>query len=75
MPKRPQGQRRPADTIGFAARVAKIATIEIEETATVRQPNKAKGGRSGGRARATVLTPERLSEIACAAAASRWEGT
>ncbi len=31
MPKGPQGQRRPADTVANAIRVAKILTGEIEE--------------------------------------------
>ena len=31
MPKGPQGQKRPADVIGAAIRVAKIATGEEEE--------------------------------------------
>ena len=49
MPKGPQGQKRPADVVGCAVHVAKIATGEIEETAsaTSRQPNKAKGGARG----------------------------
>ena len=75
MPKGPQGQRRPADVIGNAVHVMKIATGEIEETydETPRQPNKAKGGRKGGKARAASLTPERRSEIAMVAASARWE--
>ena len=36
MPRGPQGQKRPADTIGCAVMVAKIATGEIEEE--VKQP-------------------------------------
>jgi len=31
MPKGPKGEKRPADAIGAAIRVAKIATGEIEE--------------------------------------------
>jgi hypothetical protein len=31
MPKGPQGQRRPADTVANAIRVAKILTGEVEE--------------------------------------------
>jgi hypothetical protein len=31
MPKGPQGQKRPADTVSAATKVAKIATGEIEE--------------------------------------------
>ena len=74
MPKGPQGQKRPADLIGCAVHVAKIATGEIEETAsaTSRQPNKAKGGRAGGQARAAALGPKQCSEIARVAAKTRW---
>lgn len=32
MPKGPQGQKRPADAIGLAVLVGKIATGEIKET-------------------------------------------
>ena len=75
MPRGPQGQKRPADVIGNAVTVAKIATGEVKETldAKPRQPNKAKGGRAGGKARAAALTPERRSEIAVSAASARWE--
>jgi len=33
MPKGPQGQKRPADVIGNAVHVMRIATGQIEETA------------------------------------------
>ena len=33
MPRGPNGERRPADTVGCAVVVAKIATGETEETA------------------------------------------
>jgi len=73
VPRGPRGEKRPADVVGCAVHVAKIATGEIEDTVErPRQPNKAKGGRVGGKARAASLTPERRSEIAIAAAAARW---
>ncbi|MCY3878932.1 MAG: histone H1 [Rhodobacteraceae bacterium] len=73
MPKGPQGQRRPSDVVGCAVAVAKIATGELDDTfGKPRQPNKAKGGRIGGKRRAESLTPERRSEIALAAASARW---
>ena len=72
MPKGPQGQKRPADVIGCAVTVAKIATGEIEETG-YKHPAKVKSGKAGGKARASGLTPERRSEIAATAAAARWE--
>ena len=75
MPTGPQGQKRPADVIGCAVHVMKIATGEIEEDlegAPKRQPGRARSGKAGGRARADSLTPERRIEIAKAAAEARW---
>ncbi|MDA8170218.1 MAG: hypothetical protein M0Z48_00110, partial [Nitrospiraceae bacterium] len=71
MPKGPQGQKRPADVIGCAIKVAKIATGEIEETPTDGKEYARKGGLKGGRARAKKLTPEQRSEIAQLAARAR----
>ena len=71
MPKGPQGQRRPADVIGNAVHIAKIATGEAEET-TLKQPAKRKSGIAGAKARAQSLTAEERSEIARKAAAGRW---
>ena len=72
MPKGPQGQKRPADVIGNAVLIAKIATGEIEDTG-YQQPAKAKSGRAGAAARAESLTAEERSQIAQIAARSRWE--
>ena len=72
MPKGPKGEKRPADAIGAAVMVAKIATGEIEETRG-KAPKRAKGGLKGGKARAAALTPEQRSEIARAAATARWK--
>ena len=71
MPKGPQGQRRPADAIGNAVHIAKIATGEIEET-TLEQPNKRKSGLAGAKARVDATTPEQRQETARKAAAARW---
>ena len=69
MPKGPQGQKRPADTVGAAVMVAKIATGEAEEDI----PSKRRdGGLVGGKARSESLTPEQRSEIARNAARARW---
>jgi hypothetical protein len=75
MPKGPKGQKRPADVIGGAVMVAKIATGEIEDAAPDDGKNKAAQelGRKGGAARAKSLTSEQRSEIAKKAAAKRWE--
>lgn len=74
MPKGPQGQKRPADVIGAAVLVGKIATGEAQETG--RDPGteaNRKGGLSGGKARAKVLTPEQRKAIAQKAAQKRWQ--
>ena len=73
MPRAPDGERRPADVIGNAVHVARIATGEIDDKKEpLTMPNRAKGGRKGGAARAAALPAERRSEIARAAAAARW---
>ena len=72
MPRGPQGQKRPTDVNKCAVHVARIATGEIEETYGKPQPNKAKGGKIGGKRRAESLTSEQCSEIALAAAQARW---
>ena len=43
MPRGPKGEKRPADVIGNAVMIARIATGEIEDTAS-KSPNRAKGG-------------------------------
>ncbi len=74
MPKGPKGEKRPADVIGAAITVAKIATGEIEDKSDDDGKDRAAQelGRKGGKARASSLTPEERSEIARAAAAKRW---
>jgi hypothetical protein len=72
VPRGPKGERRPADVIGAAVMVAKIATGEIEEPRG-KAPKRAKGGLRGGNARAAALTPEERSKIARAAAIARWK--
>lgn len=72
MPKGPQGQKRPADAIGLAVLVGKIATGEAKDDADPTKDHHRRGGKSGGKARADALTPEQRSEIAKRAAAKRW---
>ena len=73
MPKGPQGQRRPADVIGAAVRIMRIATgEETEELDQTPASAAAQLGKLGGAARAKSLTPERKAEIARQAAAKRW---
>lgn len=71
MPKGPKGERRPADVVGCAVAVAKIATGEIEEE-TYAAPGRKKSGRAGAAARKKVLTAEQRRKIAKKAAAARW---
>ena len=71
MPKGPEGGERPADVIGNAVRVMRIATGEEAEDAAPADP-AAELGRKGGAARARSLTPEQRREVAKKGAASRW---
>ncbi len=74
MPKGPQGQKRPADVIGNAVLIGKIATGEVKDTE--RDPGteaNRKGGLKGGKARAEAMTPEQRAAIAKKAAKTRWK--
>jgi hypothetical protein len=72
MPRGPKGQKRPADVIGAAVMVAKIATGEIEETLQ-RKSGRTRSGRAGAKARTDKLSREERREIAKKAAAARWK--
>lgn len=72
MPKGPNGEKRPADAIGLAVMIGKIATGEIEDTRDASSA-AAQLGSLGGKARATALDPQKRREIAQKAAAKRWE--
>lgn len=74
MPKGPKGEKRPADAIGLAVMIGKIATGEIEDKTPHdgKDPAAKALGAKGGKARAAKLTPEQRSEIAKKAAAKRW---
>lgn len=76
MPKGPNGEKRPADVIGAAVMVARIATGEIEDDKPAddgKDPNAKALGSKGGKARAEKMTPERRADIARKAAAKRWK--
>ena len=74
MPTGPKGQKRPADVIGNAVKVMRIATgEEADDTPDDGKDKAAQAmGRKGGAARAASMTPEQRSEIAKKAAAERW---
>jgi hypothetical protein len=71
MPKGPQGQKRPADVIGNAVHVMRIATWEITETPAPKSA-AAELGSKGGKARAASLGKKKRAEIAKKAAKARW---
>ncbi len=71
MPKGPRGEMRPADTVGAAVMVAKIATGEIVEDLQEKS-GRTRSGKAGAKARAQKLTKEERSEIARKAAGARW---
>ena len=78
MPKGPKGEKRPADVIGAAIRVAKIATgEELDTPITPESEGKDAAavsmGKRGGAARAAKLSPEKRVEIAKKAADRRWK--
>ena len=71
MPRGPKGEKRPADVIGAAIMVGRIATAEIEDTKG-KAPNRAKGGKAGGKARARALNPSKRKEISRKGIKARW---
>ena len=74
MPKGPRGEKRPADLIGNAVKVARIATGEEQDEREATASAAAQLGKLGGAARARNLTAEQRAEIAKKAAAKRWSG-
>jgi hypothetical protein len=73
MPKGPRGEKRPADVIGAAVRVARISVGEEAGDRAAPTSAAAELGKLGGAARARNLSPERKQEIAKKAAAKRWK--
>lgn len=76
MPRGPKGEKRPADVIGAAVMVGRIATDEIDETTKTEDGKNAAAvalGRMGGKARAEGMTAKRRKEIAAKAADARWK--
>ena len=68
MPRGPKGEKRPADVIGNAVHVMRIATGELEEAASEKNPHAVAlgklGGKKGGNARAKRLAPKERKAIA-----------
>lgn len=70
MPKGPNGQKRPADTVGAAVMVAQIATGDVKDT---KSSGRRKSGVAGAKARMESLSRMERSEIAKKAAHARWK--
>jgi hypothetical protein len=78
MPTGPKGEKRPADVIGNAVRVMRIATGEEEEAIVAddgKDPAAKALGAKGGKKRAETMTPERKRQVAKKAAEARWRST
>lgn len=73
MPKGPKGEKRPADVIGNAVHIMRIATGEVEEESGALSSAAAQLGSKGGKKRAATMPPAQRSEIARKAAAARWD--
>lgn len=71
MPRGPRGEKRPADVIGNAVHIMRIATGEIEETKA--KSGRSRSGRAGAEARSKSLSSKERQEIAKKAAATRWK--
>ncbi len=78
MPTGPKGERRPADVIGNAVKVMRIAVGEETDPLPPddgKDPAAKALGKKGGAARAAKMTPARRAEIAKEAAKKRWGKT
>lgn len=74
MPKGPKGEKRPADVIGNAVKVMRIAVGDEADSVPDDGKNKSAQalGKLGGAARAKSISAKRRKEIAIKAAKSRW---
>jgi hypothetical protein len=78
MPKGPRGEKRPADVIGAAVKVMRIATGQEEDRISRpedegKDPAAVALGKRGGKARAASLSKKKRAEIARKAAKARWQ--
>ena len=76
MPRGPKGERRPADVIGNAVTVMRIAVGEESDdipTGNNKSEVTVEVSRLGGDARAKSLTAAKRKEIAKKAAKARWK--
>jgi hypothetical protein len=78
MSRGPKGERRPADVIGNAVHVMRIATGQIEDKVPSpedegKDPAAVALGRKGGKARAAGMSAAKRKQIAQKAASARWQ--
>ncbi len=76
MPTGPKGERRPADVIGNAVEVMRIATGEERDDLPAedgKDPAAQALAKKRGAARVAKMMPERRAEIARAAASRLWK--
>ena len=75
MPKGPKGEKRPADVIGNAVKIMRIATGEESDVALDDGKNKAAQalGKLGGAARAKSMSATERKSVAVNAAKKRWK--
>ena len=71
MPRGPKGERRPADVIGNAVKVMRIATGEETDELPNKDAIASSLGSRGGKVRAERLSAERRAEIAKKGAEAR----
>ena len=71
MPKGPRCERRPADLIGCAVTVARIATGELREDLSF-PSGRVRSGIAGAKVRNESMTKEERSIVAHKAAEARW---
>jgi len=72
MPKGPKGEHRPADVIGAAVKVMRIATGEEQEDVVAAGSKAVEAGKRGGAMRAERLNGQQKTTIARKAADARW---
>ncbi len=73
MPKGPDGQKRPADVIGNAVLIMRIATGQVADPTQKKDKQASERGKIGGTKRAEVLTSKKRKAIASKAAKARWK--
>jgi len=78
MPRGPKGERRPADVIGNAVHVVRLATGQIaDDVPSPEDEGKSAAavelGRLGGRARAKKMSKKQRTAAARNAAKARWK--